>query len=117
MKYVRDINQPDVIGIRDGVVALLRSESECVELNLQFEEFVNYTLHEHLAYRVERPIVRKVLKIRTWVVPPSAWAVGSCSSGPPAGGTPQILIFKTWRTIGRPALYNGMASGSSMCVN
>ena len=50
MKYVRDINQPDVIGIRDGVVALLRSESKCVELNLQGEEFVNYTLHEHSTY-------------------------------------------------------------------
>ena len=27
--------------------------------------------------------------------PPSHWPVGSYSSGPPAGGTPQILIFKT----------------------
>ena len=30
-----------------------------------------------------------------WVVPWSACAVGSYSSGPPAGRTPQILIFKT----------------------
>ena len=31
--------------------------------------------------------------------------MGSYSSGPPAGGTPQILIFKTYRTIRNPALY------------
>ena len=52
---------------------------------------------EHFAlqsmYRAGRPIIRKVLGI--WVVPRFAWAVGSYSSGPPAGGTPQILIFKT----------------------
>ena len=29
-----------------------------------------------------------------------AWAVGSYSSGPPARGTPQTLIFKTWRMTG-----------------
>ena len=46
-------------------------------------------------YSAGRPIIRKVLKIRIWVVPRSAWAVGSYSSGPPAGETPQILIFKT----------------------
>ena len=56
-------------------------------------------------YSPGHPIIRKVWKIRIWVVPPSAWAVGSYSSGPPSGGTPQILIFKTYRTIGRPRLY------------
>ena len=28
-------------------------------------------------YSAGRPIIRKVSKIRIWVVPPSAWAVGS----------------------------------------
>ena len=46
-------------------------------------------------YTVGRPVIRKVLKIRIWGVPRPAWAVGSYNSGPAAGGTPQILIFKT----------------------
>ena len=29
-----------------------------------------------------------------------AWAIGSYSSGPLAGGTPQIIIFKTLRMTG-----------------
>ena len=35
-----------------------------------------------------------------------AWAVGSYSSGPPAGGTPQILVDKTSRMTGRLRLYS-----------
>ena len=46
-------------------------------------------------YTVRCFVIRKVLKIRIWGVPRPSWAVGSYSSGPPAGGTPQILIFKT----------------------
>ena len=34
-----------------------------------------------------------------------AWAVGSYSISQSAGGTSQIIIFKTLRQIGRPALY------------
>ena len=41
--------------------------------------------------------------MRIWEV--LAWAVGSYSSGPPAGGIPKILTFKTSRPIGRPTLY------------
>ena len=37
--------------------------------------------------------------------PRSAWAVGSYSSGPPAGGTPHVLVFKTLQMTSRPALY------------
>ena len=33
--------------------------------------------------------------------PRPAWAVGSYSSGPPAGGTPQILVDKTSCITGR----------------
>ena len=44
-------------------------------------------------YTVGRPIIRKVLKIRIWGVSPAC--LGSYSSGPPDGGTSQILIFKT----------------------
>ena len=35
----------------------------------------------------------------------SAWAVGSCSIGPPAGGILEISIFQTLRLTGRIALY------------
>ena len=34
-----------------------------------------------------------------------AWAVGSYISGPPAGGTPQILVDKTSAMIGRLRVY------------
>ena len=33
--------------------------------------------------------------------PRPAWAVDNYSSGPPAGGTPQILVDKTWRMTSR----------------
>ena len=36
----------------------------------------------------------------------SAWAVGSCSIGPPAGGILEISIFQTLRLTGRIALYS-----------
>ena len=50
--------------------------------------------------------------------PRPAWAVGSYSSGPPAGGTPQILVFKTLRMTSRPALYNEhILLGKRGCVN
>ena len=35
-----------------------------------------------------------------------SWAVGSYSSGPPAGGTPQILVDKTSPMTGRLRVYN-----------
>ena len=38
--------------------------------------------------------------------PRPAWAVGSYSSGPPAGGTPQILVHKTSAISGRRRVYN-----------
>ena len=41
------------------------------------------------------------------------WAVGSYSSGPPAGGTPQILVFKTLQMTRRPALYFGHAAAAT----
>ena len=56
-------------------------------------------------YRAGRLVICKVLKTRIWGVPPPAWAVGSYSSGPPAGRTPQILVFKTLQMTSRPALY------------
>ena len=34
-----------------------------------------------------------------------AWAVGSYSSGPPAGGAPQILVDKTSPMTGRLRVY------------
>ena len=37
--------------------------------------------------------------------PRPAWAVGSHSSGPPAGGTPQILVDKTSRMTGHLRVY------------
>ena len=37
--------------------------------------------------------------------PRPAWAVGSYSSGPPAGGTPQILVDKTSPMTGRLRVY------------
>ena len=40
---------------------------------------------------VKRAVIRKNLGSP----PQPVWAVGSYSSGPPAGGTPQIPIFKT----------------------
>ena len=40
-------------------------------------------------YSAGRPIIRKVSKIRIWLVPPSPWAEGSYSSGPPDRGTPE----------------------------
>ena len=46
-------------------------------------------------YTLRRLFIRQVLSTRIWGVPPPAWAIGSYSSGPPAGGTPQIVIFKT----------------------
>ena len=39
-----------------------------------------------------------------------AWAVGSYSSGPPAGGTPQILVDKTSRMTGRLRVYSSYTS-------
>ena len=59
-----------------------------------------------LLYRAGRLIVMffQVLKTRIWGFHRPAWAVGSYSSGPPAGGTPQILVFKTLRMTSRPAL-------------
>ena len=48
--------------------------------------------------------MREVLSTRIWGVPP-AWAVGSYSSGPLAGGTPQILVDKTSRMTGRLRVY------------
>ena len=58
---------------------------------------------EHFAlqsmYKAGRPIIRKVLKIRMWVVPRSAWAGGSYSSGPPAGGT-FVLMSTEYRNQG-----------------
>ena len=38
-------------------------------------------------------------------LPGPAWAVGSYSRGPPAGGTPQILISKILGMTGRIVLY------------
>ena len=37
--------------------------------------------------------------------PRPAWAVGSYSSGPPARGTPQIIVDKTSRLTGRLRVY------------
>ena len=37
--------------------------------------------------------------------PRPAWAVGSYSSGPPAGGTPQIIVDKTSPMTGRLRVY------------
>ena len=40
-----------------------------------------------------------------WKFPWPAWAVGSYSSGPPAGGTTQILVDKTSPMTGRLRVY------------
>ena len=39
------------------------------------------------------PLAKHILTL--WVIPRSAWALGSYCSSPPAGGTPHILSFKT----------------------
>ena len=46
-------------------------------------------------YNLGQPIGCEVLKVRIWEVPSPAWAVCSFSRGPPAGVTPQSLVFKT----------------------
>ena len=45
-----------------------------------------------------------------------AWAVGSYSSGPPAGGTPQILVDKTSRMTGRLRVYKQWEKGTSLAI-
>ena len=52
-------------------------------------------------YNLRRLVIGKVLSTKIWGVPRPAWAVGSYSSGPPAGGTPQILVDKTFRMTSR----------------
>jgi len=52
-------------------------------------------------YNLRRLVIGKVLSTKIWGVPRPAWAVGSYSSGPPAGGTPQILVDKTLRITSR----------------
>ena len=67
--------------------------------------------------------ITTLLGVQSWVrfcqqefgeFPWPAWAVGSYSSGPPAGGTPQILIDKTSPMTGRLRVYS---RGRSMVVN
>ena len=52
-----------------------------------------------------RLVTRKVLKTRIWGVPRLVGRYCSYLLPKQAGGTFQILIFKTLRMIGRPALY------------
>ena len=52
-------------------------------------------------YTLRRLVIRKVLSKKIWGVPRPAWAVGNYSSGPPTGGTPQILVDKTLRMTSR----------------
>ena len=52
-------------------------------------------------YTLRRLVIGKVLLTKIWGVPRPAWAVGSYSSGPPAGGTPQILVDKTLQMTSR----------------
>ena len=47
----------------------------------------------------------EVLSTRILGVPRPAWAVGGYSSGPPAGGNPQILFDKTSPMSGRLRVY------------
>ena len=73
-----------------------------------------------MLYTVGRPVIRKVLKIRIWGVPPRpAWAVGSYRSGSPAWGTPQILVDKTLRMKSRLRLYRFLQKKKLVvgCVN
>ena len=57
-------------------------------------------------YTLRRPIMGEVLSTGIWGVSRPAWAVGSSySSGPPAGGTPQILVDKTSPMTGRLRVY------------
>ena len=46
-------------------------------------------------YTVGRPVFARFWRKEFGEFPRPALAVGSYSSGPPAGGTPQILLFKT----------------------
>ena len=46
----------------------------------------------------------------------SAWAVGSCSIGPPAGGILENIIFQTLRLTGRIALYKTPIFEHFLCV-
>ena len=57
-------------------------------------------------YTLRHPVMREVLSTRIWEVPRRAWAVGSYSTGPPAGGTPQILFDKTSSMTGRLRVYS-----------
>ena len=48
--------------------------------------------------------------------PRPAWAVGSYSSGPTAGGTPQILVDKTLRMTSRLRVYCLECQNSTSCA-
>ena len=66
--------------------------------------------------------VSTLLGFQSWVrfcqqefgeFPRPAWAVGSYSSGPPAGGTPQLLVDKTSPMTGRLRVYIGRPAGET----
>ena len=67
----------------------------------KFDRGIRATQIFCVLYTVSRPVIHKVLKTRIWGLPRPAWAAGSYSSGPPAGGTPQILVDKTSHMTGR----------------
>ena len=56
-------------------------------------------------YRAGRPIVRQVLKMRILKFPRLVGRYCNYLLPKQTSGTTQILVFKTLRTIGRPALY------------
>ena len=53
------------------------------------------------------------LSTRIWEFPWPAWAVGSYSSDPPAGGTPKILVDKTSPMTGRLRVYFVTVTGEA----
>ena len=71
-----------------------------VTINCQLMQTQLSLCHVHVIYSTIHPLYRNVLLRLFLKLRRSAWAEGSYSSGPPAGGISQILNFETLRQSG-----------------
>ena len=83
---------------RHNIEAEGSRHSEC--LKTLWALFHSAQRTSHTTYTLRRPVMGEFLEF-----PRTAWAVGSYSSGPPAGGTPQNLVDKTSRMTGCLRVY------------
>ena len=91
-----------------GIAALLKKMADYKDVVIAIDGSL-FRYHPHFKNVMQSRISQVVHTVHCWASrhslgfedknlvssPRTAWAVCSCSSGPPAGGTPQIIVFKT----------------------